>query len=165
MLATDTAEIVARLHLSGLLSVRDGAAIAVWHADIGHLDKATAVAACHWLEQNRSSDAYGPTKPADLLTAVARIKRDRIDAVLRGAPTPAPPAELDHDPAAGVAWQQAWIAAAGDGATHDQATTHADTALAVARQPEQLRNRPTAAIAAQLGDALRMPGTRDHANA
>lgn len=161
MLATETTQIVTRLNLVGLLPVRDPAAVKVWHEDIGHLDYATAVQAARWLEHNRDSTAFGQVKPADLLRAVGRVRAERIHALLGNAPTPAPPRELDDDPAAGVRWQQAWIAAAGDGASMALATEAADRALDVVRTPEALTSRPAAAIVAQVATALRAPGSRD----
>jgi hypothetical protein len=161
MLATETTQIVTRLNLVGLLPVRDPAAVKVWHEDVGHLDYGTAVQAARWLEHNRDSTAFGQVKPADLLRAVGRVRAERIHALLGNAPTPAPPSELDDDPAAGVRWQQAWIAAAGDGASMPLATEAADRALDVVRQPEALTARPTTAIVAQVAAALRSPGTRE----
>lgn len=164
MLATETTQIVTRLNLSGLLPVRDPAMVAVWHEDIGHLDYPLALEAARWIAQNRGSEAYGPVKPADLLDAVARVRRERVAAALGGPEVslPKPPPEIDPDDVARyLAWQQAWVQAAGDGATARQAEQHADQVLGVVRQPVVLSARPTAAIAAQVAGALRAPGTRD----
>jgi len=164
MLATETTQIVTRLNLSGLLPVRDPAMVAVWHEDIGHLDYPLALEAARWLAHNRGSEAYGPVKPADLLDAVARVRRERVAAALGGPEVslPKPPPEVDPDDIARyLAWQQAWVKAAGDGATAQQAEQHADAALGVVRRPQALTTRPTAAIAAQVAASLRAPGTRE----
>lgn len=164
MLATETTQIVTRLNLSGLLPVRDPAMVAVWHEDIGHLDYPLALEAARWLAQYRGSEAYGPVKPADLIEAVNRVRRERVAAALGGAEVslPKPPPEIDPDDVTRyLAWQQAWVKAAGDGHTAAQAEQLADQALDVVRRPQVLEQRPTAAIAAQVAAALRSPGTRD----
>lgn len=165
MLATETTLIVTRLHMAGMLPVRDPAVVGVWHEDIGHLEYGIALEAAKWLSANRGSEAYGPVKPADLLEAVARVRRERVVAALGGSHVslPQPPPEIDPDDVARyLAWQQTWVKAAGDGRSAGEATMLADQALDVVRQPEQLQRRPTAAIAAQVGSALRAHGTREH---
>ena len=155
MLATETATIIARLHMGGLLAVRDPAMVQVWHEDIGHLDYAIAREAAQWLGQHRGSESYGHAKPADLLDAVKRVRRDRIEALLGNRPIPQPPDEISPDDVpTWVAWQQAWVAAAGNGASLEQAEAHADAVLGVARQPEALRPRPVAALVGQVEDGL-----------
>lgn len=151
MLATETTAIVARLNMGGLLPVRDPAVVQVWHEDIGHLDYAVALEAARWLGQHRSSQDYGQVKTGDFLDAVKRVRRDRIEELLGNAPIPAPPAELDEDPRAGVRWQQAWTRAAGDGLTLDAATAVADQALGVVRREEITRLRPVAQLLGQVG--------------
>ena len=99
--------------------------------------------------------------PSDIPALVRAIRRRRVEALLAGGQTPAPPVELDDDPAAGVRWQQAWIRAAGDGATVEQATGAADRVLDVVRRPVALSAHPTEALVAQLAANLRAPGTRN----
>ncbi len=154
MLATETTQIVTRLNLSGLLPVRDPAMVAVWHEDIGHLEYPLALEAARWLAHNRGSAAYGSVKPADLLDAVNRVRRERVSEALGGpeASLPLPPREIDPDDVSRyLAWQQAWVQAAGDGRTAAEAEVLADRALGVVREREALTARPVAAVVAQVG--------------
>lgn len=101
--------------------------------------------------------------PSDIRALVRTVRRTRVETVLGyTTPTPAPPKELDDDPAAGVRWQQACIdaIARGDADSVEHAVEVADRALDVVRAPEALRARPTAAITAQVAAALRAPGAR-----
>lgn len=158
MLAIETTTIVARLHLAGLLPVRDPAAVQVWHEDIGHLDYPTALDAARWLTQHRDSGAYGPAKPADLLDAVRAVRRQRINDLLGNSPVPEPPAEIDPDDVPRyLAWRREWVAAAGSGATVEQANNHADQALGIERSAVEERVRPVAAIVAGVGRAIGAP--------
>ena len=151
MLATDTTKIVARLNFVGMLPVRDAAMVAIWHEDIGHLEFPLAFEAARWLSQNRGSAAYGQAKPADLLGAVKAVRRARIDDLLGNAPVPEPPAELDPDNVgAYLAWRKAWVKAAGDGASVDQANAHADLVLGIERAEITTRHRNVAAVVAQV---------------
>lgn len=103
--------------------------------------------------------------PSDIRALVRVVRRQRVESVLGYAtPTPPPPRELDDDPSAGVRWQQACIdaIASGRATSVPEAIVDADLVLGVVRQPEQLQQRPTAAITAQLASALRAPGTREH---
>lgn len=155
MLAAETTTIVARLHLAGLLPIRDPAAVQVWHEDIGHLDYPTALDAARWLTQHRDSGAYGPAKPADLLDAVKAVRRQRINDLLGNAPVPEPPAEIDPDDVPRyLAWRKAWVDAAGNGASVAQANDHADHVLGITRAAVEQRTRPVAAIVAGVGRGI-----------
>lgn len=152
---TETLQIIARLNLAGLLPAREGQS-AVWHEDCGHLDYPTALEAARWIVANRSSDAYGPVKPGDLLDAVKVIRRRRIDDLIGNSPVPIPPVDPD-DVSAYQAWQRAWLSAAGAGANLLEATRHADTAIGHTRSADELARactRPVAALVDQVANGL-----------
>lgn len=163
MQRSETLKVVARLNLANLTQAREGQAD-VWHDAIGHLRYADADAAAIHLSATRGSDSYGQVKPADVLAVVAELRRGRVHEALGGphGTLPAPPPEVDPDDVGRyLAWQQAWVKAAGDGCTAAEAERVADLALDVVRRPQALTQRPTAAIAAQIAQTMRAPGTRD----
>lgn len=163
MQRSETLKVVARLNLANLTQAREGQAD-VWHDAIGHLRYTDADAAAIHLTATRGSDSYGQVKPADVLAVVTELRRRRVHDALGGpnGTLPAPPPEVDPDDVGRyLAWQQAWVQAAGDGCTAAEAERVADLALDVVRKPQVITQRPTAAIAAQVASALRAPGTRD----
>jgi hypothetical protein len=133
--------------------------VAAWYATLGDLDYDDVQAAI--------AGHYQATRewlmPSDIRAWVAAVRRERVEKVIGIDPIPAPPRELDDDPAAGVRWQQACIEAIASGrrTTREQAETEADAALDVVRQVEAIRARPVEALTASLAEQLRAPGTRE----
>ena len=133
--------------------------VAAWYATLGDLDYDDVLAAI--------AGHYQATRewlmPSDIRAWVAAVRRERVEKVIGIDPIPAPPRELDDDPAAGVRWQQACIEAIASGrrTTREQAETEADVVLGVVRQVEVVRARPVEALTASLAEQLRAPGTRE----
>lgn len=138
MTPQETVLIVGYLNRAGLLWAMEGQG-QVWHDAIGdRVSYPDAQEAARTLARTRGGEQRNVT-PADLLTAVRRLRAARITGVPGDALHIAPPEPLDVT--ADLLWRRTYLAALGDGRTQDQAEGEANARLGL--RPEPLVGPPT----------------------